>query len=139
MVAGSAGMAFNAVSTVGNSQIYINPQCPMAGLARTLDAPVAIANRSEFANAVNRIQQRGPTSHGPDRAPAPVRPVLPHWIPATPSTVVRTIFFTMRLLWRSVSIHSSSEWKRSALPVRGIVSAGMPRLIGMLESVEAHS
>ena len=34
---------------------------------------------------------------------------------------------------RVISIHSSSAWKRSALPLRGIVSAGMPRLIGMLE------
>jgi hypothetical protein len=57
MVAYWPGVAFNAVSTVGNSQTYINPQCPVADMARTLDAPVAIANRSEFANAVNGILQ----------------------------------------------------------------------------------
>ncbi len=72
IVAYWARVAFNVVSTVGNAQTYINPQCPVASMARTLDAPVAMSNRSEFANAVNRIRQRGPTSHGLDRAPAPV-------------------------------------------------------------------
>jgi hypothetical protein len=71
IVAYWAGRAFNVVNMVGNSQTYINPQCPVASMARTLDAPVAMSNRSEFTNAVNSIQQRGATGNGPDLAPAP--------------------------------------------------------------------
>ena len=62
-----------------------------------------------------------------------------HCAPATARTVLKRVFFTRRLLSRSVSIHSSSECERSALPTRGIVTAWMPRLIGILESVEPHS
>ena len=40
------------------------------------------------------------TSHGSDRTKhlSQVRRGRHHWAPATPSTVVRTIFFTVRLL-----------------------------------------
>ena len=62
-----------------------------------------------------------------------------HCAPATARMVVRPIDFTRWLLSKSVSIHSSSEWLRSPLPTRGIVMAEMPRLMAMLESVEAHS
>jgi hypothetical protein len=62
-----------------------------------------------------------------------------HCIPATARIVVSTIDLMSWLPSRSVSIRSSSVWVRSLLPTPGRVIAGMPRLIGMLESVELHS
>ena len=59
-----------------------------------------------------------------------------HSTPATARIVVSPICFTFRLLSFSTSTHSSSEWLRPPLSARGMVSAWILRLMGMLESVE---
>ena len=59
--------------------------------------------------------------------------------PPPPASVARPASMPRRLASGSTSIHSSSECSRAPVPPEPILIAGMPRLIGILASVEDAS
>src|SRR4029450_11698525 len=58
-----------------------------------------------------------------------------YWTPERASSVVITRLIPLTLLFFSMLIHSSRAWARPPDPPESRVTAGIPRLIGIFESV----